>query len=186
MNADYYRDLLAKHGPTYQAVDAGSEESHIRRLRILTLIIPNWSSTILDVGCGVGHLITYGMMIERAGYRGIDILPEMITAARVAHPRWCFEVGDITKPQDKWVADYVLASGLFQFQPHDRIMKIMFELCRKGVACNFLRTGAIEETCSQPEDILGAALLLTPYVSLRADYLPNDFTIFLSKEQSWP
>lgn len=179
----YYRDLLAKHGPTHQAVDAGSEESHARRLRVLAGIVPHWHATVLDVGCGVGHLIDYGMMIEKAGYRGIDILPEMIAAARLRHPSWRFEVGDITKPDEKWQADYVLASGLFQFDGSFILLNNMYTLCRKGMAVNYLRKGTKDEFVSDPGIILQDVLTLTPYVALHAHYLPNDFTVYLYKEK---
>ena len=184
MNGDYYRDLLAKHGPTYQAVDAGSEYTHSLRLRILMDMIALPTASILDVGCGVGHL-TERLMPNHA-YRGIDILPEMIAAAQLKYPCFHFEVGDIDKPKDIWRSDYVLASGLFQFATYNPLLDnvtIMFNLCRKGMACNFLRSGTQNEYVVRPEDVWRTYQHLTPWITIRADYLPNDFTLYLYKEK---
>ena len=184
---DYYSDLLAKHGPTYAAVDAGSQYSHQRRLQVLSDFIPDTHHTILDVGCGLGHFIDYGKNWRKEGYLGIDILPEMVEAACKRRPSWHFEVGDISKPKSEWAADYVVASGLFQFSYwpfHRDAIRSMFRLCRKGIAYNFLRAGDEEkEYIMKPQDALAQALQLTPWVTLRADYLPNDFTLYLYKER---
>ena len=190
MTATYYRDLLTKHGPTHQAVDAGSEYTHRLRLQVLTSFIPDMHSSVLDVGCGLGHLIDYGTGINKPGYLGLDVLPEMIEAAQLRRPGWHFEIGDIGKPTDKWAADYVLASGLFQFSNWKFVWQTlsdMFWLCKKGVAVNFLRQGSDKEFIISPHEFYKLGLPVTNdgkhFYTIRADYLPNDFTLFLYKEK---
>ena len=180
----YYRNVLAQHGATYRGMDCGSAASHAARLRVLASMVQRYDETVLDVGCGVGHLIDYSTKIRKEHYRGIDRVPEMIATSRTRRPTWQFEVGDILQPNPEWAADYVLASGLFQFpSPWRNMMQAMFSLCRKGMACNFLRSGDVPESIAHPEEVLTEALAMTPWVTLRADYLPNDFTVFLYKEQ---
>jgi trans-aconitate methyltransferase len=186
MNSQYYYELLAKHGPTYKAIDAGSEHTHRKRLEVLTAMIPNARSSILDVGCGLGHLIEYGHGVTKAGYRGVDVLPEMIQAARSRRPGWRFEVRDILAAKQIWPADYVVASGLFQFatmQSIEQALATMYRLCRKAAAANFLREGEAEECVVSPIAMLRYGLTLTLWVTVRADYLKNDFTIVLFKEK---
>ena len=184
MDQDYYSKLLAEHGPTYRAVDAGSVETLQRRHRVLTSMIPDMHSSVLDIGCGLGHLIDYGYGIHPSGYYGIDILPEMIVAARLRRPGWRFEVGDILHAKEAWVADYVVASGLFQFADWNFVnmaMGIMWALCRKGMAVNFLRHGDPSEFVIPPWMLIEEGLP-TPWFTVRADYLPNDWTLYLWKE----
>lgn len=188
MNPAYYRDLLAKYGPTYQAVDCGSAESHYLRLKTLLKIMEyDSSASLLDVGCGYGHLTEYIPIIYPCShYHGIDAIPEMVAMAQMLYPLYCFEVGDIAHPKDEWQADYVLASGLFQFPSQYGVrntIRAMFNLCRKGVACNFLCDGNVAECIMRPDEVLRMGLKLTSYVTLRADYLPNDFTLYLYKEK---
>ena len=186
MNATYYRDLLVKHGTTYAAVDAGSQYSHQRRLQVLSEFIPDTHHTILDVGCGLGHFIDYGKNWRKEGYLGIDILPEMVEAARKRRPGWHFEIGDINEPKPEWAADYVVASGLFQFGNMISIKKsihTMFGLCRKGLAFDLLRQGHKDESVASPVAWWYFIYDVTTYFTLRADYLPNDFTLYLYKKK---
>ena len=183
MKASYYKDLLKKHGPVPAAVDAGPH--HEKRLRALIAICPDWTSTVLDVGCGIGLLLNYKMAYGKDWYRGIDVLPEMVEAAKKLHPGYAFEVLDINAPSEHLKSDYVLASGLFQFGTQDTvwdILQILFKLCRQGVAVNFLRAGAPNECIMSPSSMTQMALAMTPYFSIKADYLPNDFTVYLYKE----
>ena len=183
-DVNYYKALLDKHGPTHAAVDAGSQYTHQRRLQVLAEVIKNHTDSVLDVGCGLGHFLDYGPACRKEDYLGIDILPEMVEAALLRRPGWRFEEGDIEKPNPLWVADYVVASGLFQFAEDPfMILKNMYDLSRKAVAVNFLREGTIEEYVCEPWLVLNMAFRLTPYVTLRADYLPNDFTLYLYKEK---
>ena len=177
----YYRDRLAQYGPTYQAVDAGSEDSLIYRHSILASILRG--GTVLDVGCGYGRFCIHS---SPKHYLGIDVLPEMIEAARKLYPDCRFEVGDIAHPKPEWEADYVVASGMFQFGDLDWVYTALTHMCklaRKGVAVNFLREGAKEEFVVNSWTIGWMARLFSPYYTIRADYLPNDFTLFLYKER---
>ena len=179
----YYKDLLDKYGPTHAAVDCGSQYTHQRRLQVLAEVIKNHTDSVLDVGCGLGHFLDYGPACRKEDYLGIDILPEMVEAARLRRPGWRFETGDVRIPMEKWTSDYVVASGLFQFQSPFVILEHLWNLSRKALAVNFLRIGHANEYICDPCHILLRAWELTPYVTLRADYLPNDFTLYLYKEK---
>jgi ubiquinone/menaquinone biosynthesis C-methylase UbiE len=50
---------------------------------------------VLDIGCGVGRVTSH---LHNRGVRvsGIDLSPEMIAVARLAHPHVTFEVGTMT------------------------------------------------------------------------------------------
>lgn len=60
---------------------------------LLELLAPKPAERILDVGCGTGHL-TAKIAAAGAQVTGIDLSPEMIAQARLAHPSIHFEVAD--------------------------------------------------------------------------------------------
>ena len=183
VTSSYYKKLLAKHGHVPAAVDAGP--NHEKRLRALIAICPDWTTSVLDVGCGIGLLLNYKMAYGKDWYTGIDVLPEMVDAARNIHPGYDFRMADIADPMTDMRADYVVASGLFQFGDEERVWALlqkMWSLCDVGMAANFLRAGDKGECIMSPSAIMRMALSLTPYFSIRANYLPNDFTVYLYKE----
>ena len=54
------------------------------------------SAPVLDIGCGVGRVTSY---LNERGFdvRGIDLSPEMIATARLAHPQLAFDVASMTE-----------------------------------------------------------------------------------------
>jgi SAM-dependent methyltransferase len=51
---------------------------------------------VLDIGCGVGRVTAY-LHDRGVDVRGLDLSPEMISVARVAHPGLTFEVAPMTQ-----------------------------------------------------------------------------------------
>jgi hypothetical protein len=67
----------------------------------------------------------------------------------------------------------------------------MFALCRKGIAFNCLSTwGAADDGGSEyredPLRCLAFCRTLSPYVVLRHDYHPGDFTLYLRRQAQRP
>jgi SAM-dependent methyltransferase len=111
---DYYSARLREHGAVARGVDWNSVESQRLRFdQLLRICDANVPLTINDIGCGYGALL--GVLIERGQefeYRGFDIAPAMVEAAREkwgCDRRWSFtcDVGALA------VADYAIASGIF-------------------------------------------------------------------------
>lgn len=145
---------------------------------------------VLDVGCGVGHLVDY-LKAHGVGcsYLGIDALSEMVAAARSRHPHWTFQQRSLLEPADQLETDYVLASGLFTFCTHDEVeasIRTMFKVCGTAVAFNALSTWATRqepgEFYADPLAMVELCRTITPWVALRHDYLPHDFTIYMYKK----
>jgi RimJ/RimL family protein N-acetyltransferase len=187
---EHYVPLLREHGPTFRAVDWGSAETQALRFRVL-LDVGDWrTASILDVGCGVGHL--YDELAGRAyagRYLGIDALGEMVAAARARHPHTVFEEGDILAHDRRWTADYVLGAGLFTFGDAalmQATVRAMFDACARAVAFNTLSARADRQTPGEfhadPDETLAFCRALTPSVTLRHDYLPQDFTVYMYRD----
>jgi len=195
---EYYTQSLEAHGNSHKAVGWGSQESQKTRFRVLAEIGLSRGASILDVGCGLGDL--YGYLAERfdgaPNYVGIDITPAMIKAARAKYPHGTFILGDILNPENVITsADFVFASGIFALldlgHEPQRIMRdliaAMFRLCRIGLAFNSLSSWTpYPEQGKFFVDPLSAVTMcreMSPWVSMRHDYLPHDCTIYLYREQ---
>ena len=74
---------------------------------------------------------------------------------------------------------------LDQLKNIERTMFELFKLAKKGIALNFLSMFAknilANEYYCNPVDILKIALTISRKVTLRHDYMPHDFTIYLLK-----
>jgi ubiquinone/menaquinone biosynthesis C-methylase UbiE len=159
---------------------------------------------VLDLGAGLGDFLVHLWMngID-CDYTGLDLCEHLMRAAgarfaEAAPPRPRFVVGDILEQPEprEPTYDYVVSSGVFGLKTAATVERVvptlerMFALCRRAVAVNLLsaRTErrAARSEYFEPSDILQAALRITPAITLRHDYLPNDFTLFLYREQRWP
>lgn len=187
----HYLPLLQRHGTTHQAVDWGSAQGHALRFRVLLEIGNVTAASLLDVGCGVGHLADYLKEINfRGNYVGFDLVPEMVQAAQARHPGWKFRSDDLAATDDGLVADYVAGSGLFTFANRARLeqtVRQMFGRCQIGVAFNSLSSWSEKKQAGEfyadPAATLEFCRTLTPWVVLRHDYMPHDFTIYMYRQQ---
>jgi SAM-dependent methyltransferase len=189
----FYSSLLHQHGPDHpMALHWNSRHTQEIRFVMLSLIDDLEGRSVLDVGCGVGDL--YGFLEQekiKAKYAGWDISPEMIAAAKKKHPRGDFALNNIQFLEKPARFDYVLASGTMnvKISDHDRwvyeMIAVMFRTAGKGLGFNLLSNSSPEQDdtfyYADPERIFSYCRSLTPYVTLRHDYLPGDFTVYLYK-----
>lgn len=108
----YYTGRLAEHGPTPRGVDWNGAEGQETRFRQL-LRVADGAAVLGDYGCGYGALLPFARANGFAGdYRGYDLAPAMVAAARARHAADPLAViGD-----DESVlagCDVVVASGVF-------------------------------------------------------------------------
>ncbi|MHC5737307.1 class I SAM-dependent methyltransferase [Nostoc sp.] len=186
----HYLPLIQQYGATFQAVDWGSSQGQTNRFRILLEVGNIENATILDVGCGIGHLVEHLSALNFQGkYLGIDIIPEMVGCARECYPTYLFQEGSILESDNNWIADYVLGSGLFNFGDRElmeKTIQTMFESCSKAVAFNSLSNWAEKkesgEFYADPLATVQFCRTLTPWVVLRHDYILHDFTIYMYRE----
>ena len=149
--------------------------------------------SVLDVGCGVGDLC--GHLQERGidcEYTGFDVSPEMIRRCRERFPGVRFESGDILEWSPGQPFDYTIAVGIHNIKIEggrellEGITRRQFELCRVAAHVSILTDRysgfAPHIQAWRAEEILTIALKITPYVVLRHDYLPNDFSLTLYRE----
>ena len=196
-----YTRRLQNFGEGPLAQGWASRASQRRRFAALAGVGNLRGATVLDVGCGLADLYAYlrekGALGSPGDYTGVDFAPTMVRRARARFPEVCFVHCDVAAPvpgpDDEALpdADYVLASGLFSYLDEGRMRATVARLyahCRRGLAFNVLSTLAPDKAAvgtllaADPNETFRFCRTLTPWVTLRHDYLPHDFTVYLHRE----
>ena len=192
----HFTDLVRKYGIDARALDWCSQTSQELRFAILSQVGQLKGANVLDVGCGMGDFFGY---LKGGGYNirylGVDLTPVVVEIAKKRFPEAQFELGDFQEFRqiDNQSFDFVFGSGLFyqrQYKPFEFLKEIvtrMFKHCKRAVAFNSLSAWAdrmeSDEFYADPLKTLVFCRTLTPWVSLRHDYHPRDFTVYLYKRE---
>src|SRR5262245_46570962 len=122
-------DDLHAHGDSYRGVGyTKSQEEADERYALMLGVIreANEPITVLDFGCGLGHLLDY--INGRPAYRhirysGLDISTEYLANARTRHPEATFILMDVLDSSSGLPDfDYILLNGVFNYRgliPYD-------------------------------------------------------------------
>lgn len=197
--ADLYRSLLTTHGESYRTLNWGSREGQWLRFAVLAGIGDLAGARILDVGCGLAHFADW---LEEQGiavdYTGLDLTPELLDEAARRRPGLRFVQGSILDASllaDEHF-DYVFASGIFTYYRESaeatlqKAVARMWSLAGRGLAFNSLSAWAsdpcMDEYYPDPLAVAGYGRTITPWVVLRHDYHPRDFTVYLTREPRRP
>ena len=192
----YYAEKLAQHGATPESVDVTRDGQRLRFKIILDALGETHNCSILDVGCGYGAFYSY--LIDDCqrysiSYSGVDICDPMIQAAKSHRPNVHFATRDIVTDPLPQSYDFVVASGLFQFNhswgPAEALIKAMWQHTRHTLVFNMLSVDTPmdenwvnEEFHVEPERAIHFCRSLTKYWSAKHDYRLNDFTIIMRRE----
>lgn len=185
----FYAPLLAAHGESTAVVGYPEPAGQQGRYAILAEVGDLSRASVLDVGCGLGHLLDFlnGRGFE-GDYLGIDLMPEMVERARRRHPGARFEVMDFLAAAERLeVRDFVLASGVLQHGDRalrKRMIAAMYGGCRVAAAFNAFSTWYPDHPdkgfhIADPIETLEFCRSLTPRLLLRHEYVAHDFTIYL-------
>jgi len=183
MSVAEYFDNLAKHGRTYKAGDATSQEALEARWKVMAEPIESWD-TVLEAGCGYGGFANHLRETRpHIGYHGVDVSPKQIQLAG----EWGHWVGVSDVLDVDWGHwDYVVGQGLFYKQEnHDdcrAILAKMWELATKAVVVTTILDGEENELHFNVSMLLSwvRELGCTKW-TLRHDYHPNDVCLYLYK-----
>jgi ubiquinone/menaquinone biosynthesis C-methylase UbiE len=159
------------------------------RFQVLSEIGDLKNASVLDVGCGFGDLCRF---LEKkklnVKYHGVDINQEFIEVAKKRNPHGKFELRDIEKNPFTKKFDYVFGAGIFtlaSFKNAIPIIKEQFRICKKGVAIDFLSTYVTYKDdflfYTDPDKMFKFAKTLTKRVTLRHDYKPYEYCMYLHK-----
>jgi cyclopropane fatty-acyl-phospholipid synthase-like methyltransferase len=190
---DYYAQLVAKHGSAPRSCDYGRAASQRRKFAAVAAVMPLQGCRVLDVGCGLGDFADYlDEHAENAAYVGVDIAPSMLEMARKLRPHLDLRLCDILSETPGTRFDLVTANGIFYLlgpnaqASMEKLIARMFELTDQAVAFTSLSTWAEkndpDEFYADPLRTLEYCRTISPWVTLRHDYLQHDFTIYMYKQ----
>jgi len=196
-NIQRYETRLKEYGYDPQTLGWGKHSKQEVRFSVLgSLALALPKSSVLDIGCGFANLFAFLKLNGWKGnYTGVDIVPGLINEAKKNNPDLKLLIGDITNNEfslDKH--DFVIASGVMntalpsgENEFHIKnMLEHMFKLANKAVCADFMTTNVdFQQPGSWHTDpcwVLKEALAITPRVSLRNDYMPYEFSLFLYKE----
>ncbi len=194
----YYEPKLQSGGPDYKVLGWESQQAQEARFSALVEYVPLEGKSLLDVGCGLGSLLTFLKKSKiKLTYTGVDLLEEMVSCARVKHPEdvfLCLDIFQVKKFKPRSF-DVVYASGIFNLDLGGdntlfikKAMIDFLEISRGIVVMNFLHkkspTREKQYFYTSPEQIVGFLEELPIKVkSIRIveQYLQNDFTVICEK-----
>ena len=185
----HHNRRLEKYGESPKSLDIHGQTV---RYYVSAEIGISKDSSVLDVGCGFGDL--YGFLNHqkiKVNYYGVDINENFINIAKKRYHDATFEVRDIEKQRFTKKFDWVIGLGLTSLTDdnHNKnLIKEMFRICNKGVAIDFLTSYVNYKVkgfhYTSPEKMFRFAKSLTRRVSLRHDYKPFNFCLYLYKNDT--
>lgn len=188
-----YNDRLKTYGYDPRTLGWTNGRQEVR-FEALTQIGQLDDSTVLDVGCGFGDL--YGFLLKKeikVSYIGYDININLLKMAKHCYPTAKFKMCDITGKifPDKF--DWIFESGVFNEKNSDNIGLIkkslinMYTMCNRGIAVDFMTTyvDSVNEYIyyTDPKEIFDFCKTLSRRVTIRHDYMPFEFCIYLYKNE---
>ena len=155
------------------------------------------NDSVLDIGCGFGDLFTFlqQTISYKGKYTGFDITPEFIDVSKGRFPKTDFRIFDILSDEtdEKW--DYVVLTGTLNIKTDElhldfikKMVSKMFHFAKKGVSFDLISISGDDRYDyifrADPLEIYNFCKLLTQRITLRNDYMPYEFTVYLLKDES--
>lgn len=191
-----YERAFADHGPSEKAVfwPKGRQDE---RFFALTKSIHRDNFSILDFGCGIGHLHNFlKMKFGQVDYMGVDIVPSFIEHCRREFRESRFQL--VKSPKDiEQNFDYVMLSGVFNIlysenkEEHLEIVKAtiteLFSKTKIALSVNFMtdnvdfqQTGAYHQNPAEIFNFFQQSL--SRRCLLDQSYMPYEYTITAWKD----
>ncbi len=173
----YFGACLDRYGDDPRGVDWQSAEAQRARFAALAAIGDLDGATLLDAGCGLGHL--YGYLRERGvavRYTGCDLSAAHLAVAQARYPDARFVAGDVLDVVKEQRFDYVIACGLLHLRvprwsrwAWERV-RAMYAACDGGLAFTLPRRGGEHSpllAAVDPADWLARLRTLCPAAEAR-------------------
>lgn len=192
--AAHYDPRISPKRANFEVLDWSDAASQRARFRVLVENVNLAGKTVLDVGSGLGDLLGY---LKQQNipivYTGVDIVEQMVEAAKQQHPDGHFICGDIFSEEllSPGSFDVVFCSGIFNLNLGNNLRFLpkaisrMLLLSREYLVFNCLHKRMATETGSyfyyDPMEVRKMLEPLGCEFRILDDYLPNDFSVVCRK-----
>jgi len=194
----HYNHRISPDRPNYDVLDWASEGSQQARFEVLADNVDLEGLALLDVGCGLGDLLAYLESRNlRLEYTGVDLLEEMVQAARQRHPHGRFVCADVFSNDNPFAQesfDVVFCSGIFNLNLGNNEQFLaaalgrLMELSRDYTVFNLLHARQLQQDATyayyHPSAVRTMLDALPCSYRLIDDYLPNDFTVVCRRQST--
>lgn len=195
-----HKDRYKQYGYSPKSLFWDKNRQNIR-FDVLTSKYDLSDKKILDIGCGFGDLNKMlSLKTDKYTYIGIDIVEDFIAYAKDKfknEKNISFKSVDFLSEKFTTNFDYIFASGTFNYKLKDMdnyeyieaVINKSFNICNLGIAFDFL-SDKVDYKYDfnfyySPEKILSIAYKYSRNVVLRNDYMPFEFSLFISKDDSF-
>ena len=199
----HYESCLERHGDSHLGVDWPNAEDAETRYRIMLELIREPGAetvSLIDFGCGAGHLLSHIRETGRTGidYRGLDASAKFIALCQRKFPGIPFLHKDILSDPDGIApADYVVLNGVLterrdlsldaMYALMERLLTAVWPLARKGMAFNVMSARVDwqrEDLFHVPFDRMAAFVAgrLSRHFQFRQDYGLYDYTVYVYRD----
>ena len=195
---------LARYGDSFRGAGytkSAAEAAERYAVMLGLLRKPSGTSSVLDLGCGLGHLLDFIESHEEyqgVQYAGLDISPKYVAAARARHPGHNFLLMDVLEDdRDLPEFDYVVLNGLFNYRGSvsvdsmltywQQLVAVAFNHCRVGIAFNAMSKlvdWERDDLFHLPFDPMTAYLraALSQHFVIRHDYPAYEYTTYVYRQ----
>ena len=194
-----YETRLQKHGFGEEALGWGKKGRQQLRFSVLASHWDLRGKTVLDLGAGFGDFYAFSKQLQLREYIGIDLTPGLVSVGNEKYgtePGFTLKLGSATDESLFQECDVTVISGLFNFRLNSgrnnefisTVLELAFKFSRLGVACNFV-TDRVDFRdplmhYQSPSEALEFAYRFTRNVTLKQDYMPFEYSVFLDKRQA--
>jgi SAM-dependent methyltransferase len=181
----FYKNSYKKHGIGAKGVHWYDTSTQFIRFEILINPIKNqmFTSTLLDVGCGFGHLLDFfkDNKIYPKIYLGIDKEQFFIELCKMQYHNFDFFQCDILKDKIPNYEFLVCSGALNLLDKIDFLkgIKNCYDVAIKGFIFNFLVEDSIHKLTKK--EIIDYCNTLCNDLIVYDNYLKNDCTIYMKK-----
>jgi len=197
----HYESCFEKHGDSHLGMDWPNTEDVLTRFQIMLDSVRenNEQVSILDFGCGTGHLLEYikDQNIQNIKYTGLDISLKLIDKCKEKFPDVDFICADIL--DQKTIIknhDYIIMNGVFtekremtfdaMWKYFQEMITKVYQFTNKGISFNVMSKNVDwerDDLFHLPLDLLTGFLCeeISRNFVIRNDYGLYEYTTYIYK-----